>query len=91
MEKQKKIKDCEFCEKDASCLCLECNQYFCDNCFKVIHNLTKYKEHKKDITDDFVPIELKCLKHPKNLNNLFCINEKGKNKKINFFIIILLK
>ena len=90
MEKSKQIKECEFCEKDANCLCLKCNQYFCDNCFKVIHNLTKYKEHKKDIIDAFVPIELKCQKHPTYLNNLFCINEKGKNKKLfnNIFINI---
>ena len=85
MENQKRIKECEFCEKDANCLCFKCNCYFCDNCFKYIHDLKKYKEHKKENLDVFVPIELKCPKHPLNLNNLFCINDKGKNSLI-FFI-----
>ena len=87
MEKPKQIKECECCDMEANCMCFNCNQYFCDNCFKIIHNLAKYKGHKKDIIDAFVPIELKCQKHPTNINSLFCTKEKGKNKTIIIFII----
>ena len=78
MENLKQKKECECCDMEANCICFACNQYFCDNCFKVIHNLKKFKEHKKDIIDAFVPIEFKCNKHPPNLNTLFCLEEKGK-------------
>ena len=87
MSKPKQKKECEFCEKDANYLCFKCNQYFCDNCFKIIHNFPKYKGHKQDIIDAFVPIDLKFQKHPTNINNLFCTKEKGKNKTIIIIII----
>ena len=77
MDKPKNIKYCDFCHlKSATCLCFECNNYFCDNCFKVIHDLNKSENHKKENLDIFVPIELKCSKHSKILNNLFCLDEK---------------
>ena len=77
MEKEKQIKYCDFCAiKNATCLCFKCNNYYCDNCFKIIHDLRKDQEHKKEILDIFVPIELKCSKHSQILNNLFCLDEK---------------
>ena len=77
MEIEKQFKDCDFCNtKNATCLCFKCYNYFCDNCFKIIHDLKKDKEHKKENLDIFVPIELKCQKHFPNLNNLFCLDEK---------------
>ena len=77
MEKKKNFIDCEFCEtKTATCLCFKCNNYFCDNCYDIIHNLKKDEQHKKELLDIFIPIELKCQKHPPNLNNLFCLDEK---------------
>ena len=27
--------------------------------------------------DFFVPLDVKCLEHPKVINNLFCVNDKG--------------
>ena len=77
MEIKKNFISCEFCEENtATCLCFKCNNYFCDKCFKIIHNLKKDEEHKKEVLDNFIPIELKCQKHPPNLNNLFCLDEK---------------
>ena len=79
MDNPKRIKYCDFCEtKDATCICFKCNNYFCDECYKIIHSLKEEQkeEHKKENIDIFVPIELKCQKHPKYLNSLFCINEK---------------
>jgi len=84
MEENDILKKCDFCGKDANSLCFKCNNYFCDNCFKVIHDLRKdekeKEKHIKETLDIFVPIELRCQKHPSNLNNLFCIDEKGKLK-----------
>ena len=77
-KKSKNIKDCEICEYNATCLCFKCNSYFCDNCYKVIHDIKKNNSHKKENIDPFVPIDLKCPNHLQNPMNLFCINEKGK-------------
>ena len=77
MEKGNLIKNCDFCDKSATCLCFKCNNYFCDNCFKIIHNLPNYSQHKKEIIDPFVPIDVKCPIHPQDRMNLFCLDEKG--------------
>ena len=76
----KLIKKCGICEADATCLCFDCLNYFCESCFKFIHEKKKY-QHKKEKIDPYVPIDLKCPEHPSNANNLFCIEEKGKTKK----------
>ena len=78
--KQKNIKECEVCESNATCLCFKCLQYFCDSCYKLIHDKKKNSNsnHKKDNLDPFVPIDLKCPEHSTNHLNLFCLDEKGK-------------
>ena len=76
---EKNFKKCDICENDASSLCFECMMYFCDACFKLIHDKKKSNNHKKEKLDYFVPINLKCHYHPKNIINLFFIDEKGKN------------
>ena len=79
MEKvEKQFKICEICYSNATCLCFECNNYFCERCYKVIHDIKNDPKHKKENIDPFIPIELKCPIHLKNPMNLFCINEKGK-------------
>ena len=77
-DKKQTIKDCDFCGSDANFICFECKNYFCDNCFKIIHNLQKRSQHKKEKIDLFVPIELKCPQHPEIPINLFCLDDKGK-------------
>ena len=76
--KSKNIKVCEICNSNATCLCMKCNKYFCENCFKIIHDLKKDSSHKKDIIDPFILIDFNCPEHPHNSMNLFCIDEKGK-------------
>ena len=71
-------KKCDLCRKNANCVCFECVQYFCEQCYKIIHDIKKDSQHKKESIDFFVPIDIKCPYHPKNPLNLFCINEKGK-------------
>jgi hypothetical protein len=74
----KNFKECEICKIDATSLCLECISYFCDECYKYVHSKKENLEHKKMKIDYFVPIDIKCIKHPKIINNLFCIDDKGK-------------
>ena len=72
------IKKCEICEKDATSLCFQCINYFCDSCYKLIHDKKNNNLHKKEKLDYYVPIELKCSDHPKIPITLFCVDEKGK-------------
>ena len=72
------IKECDICGSNATSLCFQCIQYFCDSCYKFIHDKQKNSEHKKELIDPFVPIDLKCPGHPTIPLSLFCLNEKGK-------------
>ena len=75
--KQNFLKKCEICCKDASCLCFLCQSYFCERCYKVIHDLKNNPQHKKENMDPYVPIHVKCPEHPNVPMNLFCVEEKG--------------
>ena len=72
------MKDCEICKANATCLCFECNNYFCERCYKLIHDIKKDPQHKKENIDSFVPIDLYCPEHPKNRIDLFCLDDRGK-------------
>ena len=76
-KKDKNFKECEFCNSNATCLCFNCKNYYCDQCYKSIHDKIKYSNHKKDNIDPFVPIDLKCPNHPDHPIYLFCIDELG--------------
>ena len=76
-------KNCEYCGINASSLCFQCLEYFCDSCFKSIHEKQLRSQHKKETIDLYIPFDLKCRDHPNNANNLFCIEEKGKYLYIN--------
>ena len=77
------MKKCEICGENSTCLCFQCLEYFCESCFKLIHDKKLNSNHKKEKIDPFVPIDLKCEEHPKVPNNLFCIDEKVKPIYIN--------
>ena len=72
------LKKCEICRLDALFLCYKCKMYLCDNCYKFIHEKKANIDHKKENIDLFVPIEIKCQKHPEDRINLFCLDDKGK-------------
>ena len=80
MDKKNKklIKECDICGENATCLCFKCIQYFCESCFKLIHDKKKNSNHQKEPIDPFVPIDLKCPDHPINPITFFCLDEKGK-------------
>ena len=80
MEKNKSIiKKCEICEIEATSICLKCMSYYCDDCFKYVHEKETKAQHKKEKIDYFIPIDTKCPEHPTVPINLFCLDEKGKN------------
>ena len=74
---QKNFKTCEICKIEATSLCLECISYFCDECHKYVHGKKENLNHKRLKIDYFVPIDVKCIKHEKVINNLFCVEDKG--------------
>ena len=76
---KKNSKQCEICkDEEATSLCLDCYNYFCEACFKFVHNRKKNSNHKKEKIDLFVPIDIMCPDNGRNSMNLFCIDEKGK-------------
>ena len=68
---------CEMCGEKATCLCFKCVMYFCDSCYKIVHNLKISSQHKKEKLDYFVPMDIKCPEHPNDRINLFCVDENG--------------
>ena len=45
----KLIKNCEFCGTNATSLCFECLEYYCESCSKLIHEKQLKSQHKKEI------------------------------------------
>ena len=79
MEIQKILKQCEICKvEEAKTLCLDCYNYFCESCYKCVHDKKMNSNHKIEKIDLFVPINTICPEHTKSPINLFCIDEKGK-------------
>jgi len=78
-DKKSQIKECNFCGSDSKCLCFDCLLYFCDNCYKLIHDMKKNMTHKKENIDPYISINLKCSEHPKFPVTLFCLEEKSNN------------
>ena len=77
---QKNFKQCDICRGvEATSLCPQCFCYYCDECYKPVHNRINNKNHKKESIDFNVPIDTRCPDHPGNNINLFCLDEKGNN------------
>ena len=55
----KLIKKCGICEADAIFICFDCLNYFCESCYKYVHEKKK-NHHKKENIDPYVPPEIKC-------------------------------
>ena len=69
---KKNSKQCEVCkDEEATTLCLESSIYFCEACFKFVHDKEKNRNHKKEKIDLFVPIDTTCPEHKGILMNLF--------------------
>ena len=74
------IIECYICGSNATSLCFKCLSYFCDSCYKFVHDKQKNSNHQKKLIDPYVPIDLKCPDHSDNPLSLFCLDEKGKYK-----------
>ena len=75
---QKNFKQCDICKgADATSLCPQCFSYYCDACYKPVHDRNKNSQHKKEEIDRYVPIDTRCPDHDNVPINLFCIDEKG--------------
>ena len=82
----KNFKQCDMCkDKEATSLCHQCFSYYCNTCFKSVHEGTKNYEHKKEKIDNLVQIDTRCPEHETIPINLFCIDDKGN---ILYLIII---
>ena len=47
---QKNYKQCEMCEDtEATSLCPQCFFYYCDGCYKQVHENKKKSAHKKEL------------------------------------------
>ena len=74
---QNQIKKCEICKEYATSLCMKCMSYFCDSCFKYVHEKKENSQHKKEKIDNYVPIDTKCSTHINYPLDYFCLDEKG--------------
>ena len=43
----------------------------------MIHNIKENNNHKKEMIDNFVPIDTRCPEHQNVPLNLFCVDDKG--------------
>ena len=74
----KNCKLCDICKSQATYICLECIcNYYCESCYKLIHDLKINSSHKKEKLDLFIPLETRCSIHNNNSLDLFCVDEKG--------------
>ena len=79
ISKKNHYKKCEICKEQAMALCFTCYSYYCDECFKYVHDKKENKNHKKEVIDYFAPIDTKCPLHNGNIVNLFCLEDKGNS------------
>ena len=77
-EEEIKNKKCNLCQEIATNICFDCSFYLCDSCFQFLHEKKANKDHKKEIIDPLISLDIKCPEHPKIPMNLFCMKEKSK-------------
>ena len=68
---------CISCEEDATIVCFDCKNYYCESCFSFFHKKAKNKNHKRAEISSVLPIEINCLKHQGYQIISFCLTDKG--------------
>ncbi len=63
MEYYKKF---EMCKLKARNLSLDCMNYYCESCYKLIHEKEATIHHLNEKSDYFIPFDTKCKEHPSN-------------------------
>ena len=71
-------RECEICKEKGTNICYDCLSYYCNSCFNFVHEKLRNLFHETEDFESFNSIDIKCPKHPKNLINLFCFEEKRK-------------
>ena len=83
------IKKCEVCAEDETCIYYKCNCYFCEGCYKFIHDKKINAHHKKEKIDYYSPFDTKCKDHPNVPITLFCLDDKGKKFYNHCYIYVI--
>ena len=79
-------KKCEICKNEAKNICYICMNFYCDSCYRFVHEKEANSQHKKENIDYFAPFDTKCKDHPTNSIGLFCVDDSGKKIKLFKFI-----
>ena len=75
---EKIYKQCGICKSPANFICFDCStNFYCEKCFKTIHNKTNNLFHPKFEIDYFIQAKTLCQEHPTIPLNLFCLTENG--------------
>ena len=82
-------KKCQICKEIPTYLCYDCKNYYCDKCFKFIHDIQVNPNHKREKIDSLIQVEFKWFEHPEHPICLFCAEEKDKTIFLIFYFIIL--
>ena len=81
MEKNYKL--CNICKSKVNYICFECsNNFYCESCFKMVHNKKENINHQKFDVDYFIQAKTLCPEHQTIPLNIFCLTENGNNKII---------
>jgi hypothetical protein len=72
------IKECVSCEEGATIVCFDCKNYYCEDCFNLMHKKKKSSKHKNEAISPILPIGINCLKHQGYQIVSFCLDDKGK-------------
>ena len=82
-----RLKKCDFCMSEASLICFQCKKYYCDKCFKIIHDIKKDMSHEETKINPYLSIDFFCPEHKEYPLELFCLNDKGKFYSIIYYIL----
>lgn len=78
-----RLKKCDSCISESFWICFQCKKYYCDKCYKIIHDLKSDNPHEKTKINPYLSIDFFCPNHQEYPLELFCFNDKG-----NFHFII---
>jgi len=87
VENLTKLKKCNLCNSDSFWICFQCKKYYCDKCWKIIHEIKKEKAHEKTKINPYLSLDFFCSNHQEYPLELFCLNDKGN---FNFIINLII-
>ena len=79
MEESFKTYLCDLCKIPAGYFCYNCSFYLCYSCSEFLHEKKINSNHTEEKTNEIIPINTKCKRHPKIPLSLFDIEEKSNS------------